>query len=215
MWLDVEHAVIGQPVLYISMTKDVTIQRSDLEQVKLLGEFFEIDYHKLLKKEEGHMKDTMLTVDIETETQRNYTKERIREIYRAMLKFIDSCRYFYYELGSLIDEPSLSDESMESVRDANAQLNKMFGDIVDRLEYAMLDIPEETYDQIHEYVWMDLRDYIGMVANIDYEKDFEYYRKHPEDRDYVEESDRYMQDYLKGGYRKELRALFKDYIVKS
>ena len=94
MWLDVEHAVIGQPVLYISMTKDVTIQRSDLEQVKLLGEFFEIDYHKLLKKEEGHMKDTMLTVDIETETQRNYTKERIREIYRAMLKFIDSCFSF-------------------------------------------------------------------------------------------------------------------------
>ena len=67
----------------------------------------------------------------------------------------------------------------------------------------------------NEYVWMDLRDYTGLIANVDCEKDFEYYWKHPEDRDYIEESDRYMQDYFKRGYRKELRALFKDYIVKS
>ena len=75
---------------------------SELEQVKTLGEYFETDYHQLLKKEEGQMtttnEDNKGTMN---EAQVTYTKERVREIYKAMINYIDRCRYYYYELMPL------------------------------------------------------------------------------------------------------------------
>ncbi len=188
---------------------------SELEQVKTLGEYFETDYHQLLKKEEGQMtttnEDNKGTMN---EAQVTYTKERVREIYKAMINYIDRCRYYYYELMPLGSEDLQDKDYQQVVLTANTELRALFNNITLQLKYSMLDIPEGFYKKVYDYLWVELNDFIELIADSQIEQT----AKEETDTDfddYYDWADNFLERYFDTGYEKELRELFADYIVKD
>ncbi len=180
---------------------------SDLEQIKNLGNFFGVSYLEFLEKEDAIMNNK------EVEQQYSiYTKDRIREIYHAMLGFIYTCQSYYAD-EYLNDEKNASEEDYtEKVHEAWNNLYTNILNINTLLERSMLDISEESYKKIESYIWDELHDYISLaVPDKSHGDNFD---GAPYDEDWIESANEYFAKYLEGGYRQELRSLFEEYMVK-
>ncbi len=194
---------------------------SDMEQVIKLGMYFDINYHELLEKEEDEMAESNKITGIVTDWQAQYTKERIREIYRAILNYIERCKYYYQRM--FVQGAGTSDEVKKMGNLAEIELNALYNNANSQLEHSMLDIPEDMYEKVEQYLWTELSDYIDIMSGT-YEQDYEEpdpgdemeenSETDPEIEHWMEESDRYLAEFFGGRYRKDLRELFEDYIVK-
>ncbi len=187
---------------------------SELEQVKTLGEYFETDYHQLLKKEEGQMTNSNEKNNgTMNEAQVTYTKERVREIYRSIINYIDRCRYYYYELMPLEEEDLKDENYRQSVLRANTELRTLFNTITLQLKYSMLDIPEGFYKKVYDYLWVELNDFIELIADSQ-EDNYTEDETTSDYDDYYDYTYNFLEKYFDTGYEKELRELLEDYIVK-
>ena len=185
---------------------------SEMEQVKVLADYFEIDYHQLLKEEEIMTNGKEMTSKTVNEAQAIYTKDRIREIYQGMLAFVHRGREWYYSLLVGNEEELLDKEYQKQVLAANAELRAMFNNIAYRLENSMLDIPQASYEKIYNFLWTELDDYVDLIASPTIVEDAEKGRD-PEDEDYYDLAMDHISEFLDGGYNNDLRELFREYIV--
>ncbi len=187
---------------------------SDLEQVKLIADYFGVDYHQLLDTEEKEMA-TNNVVSIATgmanETQIQYTKERVREVYAAVMNVINKIMEYFYieEQPEGLDRDQYKEQSVAAHVDAFMAAENVF----EILEKYLLDIPEKLYNEVCEYIWTTLSailDDIEDTYNTRMEKkdDDEFYNMTNR------ELDKRVEPFRKGGYISDMRRIFADFIVK-
>ncbi len=184
---------------------------SEIEQVKKLGDYFEVDYHQLLVREDEPMNNMEKRIDYLTEAQIDYTKNRVREIYKAIVDYYHNCRSYYY-IFKAKQENELSEEDVKEMYLANGELKRDFSRITDLLEYSMLDLPEDFYNKVLAYLWVDMIDYIDVITCPKSDNNDEW-EQYSEWKEVVENMYESLGEFLKNEYQKELRELFKDYIV--
>ena len=183
---------------------------SELEQVKMLGEYFEIDYHQLLMKEGETMAfEAKGLLDIDNESQAQYTKKCIRQVYKATLDFINNVGYYYENLPRELPERE-DVEAIVQIQQANAEMREHFNRIIEVMEYSMLDIPKATYEDLMEFFWTDLEDYIDALADPAIAEHV-ITREEDDYKDYAMQGLSELFD--KGKYMDVLRSVFKDYMV--
>lgn len=187
---------------------------SDLEQIKQVADYFGVEYHQLLDKEEEEMATkgaVNMMVGMASEEQAKFTKEKVREIYGALIDYINAIFDYYYTENPDKDGDPFNPEYKS--RQASAYtIAIMHRRNVDRvLEKDMLDIPKKLYDQVHTYLWSEAQSVLEEVID-SFEPEDE------EDPDYAPEDALIRADeltgYRNGGYIARLREIFADYIVK-
>ncbi len=182
---------------------------SDLEQVKKISEYFKVDYHQLLKKEAAKMENYSSNYT-DTTAQAVYTKDKIREIYVAIVEFIDDAEYVFYDLAYAFPDNTSNKEFMDIVGEKRGELKASLTTIKDLVRDNMLDIPEAFYEKLDNYCWSTLDNLITAITD--------YYIYTNEDGDEILEFADVLGNYDAyfeyREYLKELRALFQDYIVK-
>ena len=191
---------------------------SDLEQVKSLGEYFQVDYHFMLDEEEIEMPVLEKTSDHAVDTaQRLITKNRIREIYKGMLEFLDLCRYYHSDLatdlvwcGEILPE-EVCENYYECLEDANQKMRMKYFEVRDEIDRSMLDIPEDDFVKLKEFLWARLFNCIDLVADPDRKppkKGEPEPEGYPDQNDFVEFWELAFDNYIE-----ELRELFADYTI--
>ena len=188
---------------------------SDLEQVKLVADYFGVDYHQLLDKEEKEMA-TNNTVSIASgmanEMQQQYTKDRVRELYTAILDSVDALMdYYYAEIAYTRQEKEESEDVNESIGETYFHANAMIRKVDSILERNMLDIPEVLYKNVHEYLWTEI-DSLFQEAIETFNHDEEQDESLTEEE--MEHLDERIKHFRNGGYMSDLRRIFADFIVK-
>ena len=187
---------------------------SDLEQVKLVADYFGVEYHQLLDKEGKEMASNnavSVITGLANEAQVQHTKEKVRGIYGALIDYIHAIYNYYYTVNP-DENADPNNPEFRAKLDGAYNVAIVFRGLVDKaLEKAMLDIPEKLYEQIHIYLWSELQEILDEVryyhTPID-EDDPDYF---PEDAFITQEE---LRLYRNGGYMEKLRKLFVDYIVK-
>ena len=191
---------------------------SEIEKVKELADYFQVDYHQFLEKEDGQMTENISTKsnsiisNMTNTAQAQYTKDRAREIYRAMLGFISRCDYYLWELECPCEEVLRSEEYQESTLSAHRELSARLKGIDDMLQYSMLDFPAQFYKNVHDYIWRELNGYMDYVADPNIKENAE---KGLDYSPWTWEEEMHYDQYVEEGlYLDDLRELFDDYIVK-
>lgn len=189
---------------------------TDLNQVKLLGEYFETDYHNFLKSEEEEMMASNTNVYmLNNPAQAQITKDNVREIYKAMVDYYEKCRDWFFTLKTK-DEGEKEEETYRIMLNAaHTDLTSLFHKADKAIKYAMLDLPEKHYKRFRDYMYVDMVDYIDIVAYIgeDVEEEIDE-EMAAEIEFYLEGKDERLANYFRYEYLEELRDLFADYIVK-
>ena len=199
---------------------------SEIEQIKSLGGFFGIDYHKLLSKEEEEMKENTSAMNtiITDDYQARRTKDCVREIYNQIFGYIDLCEYHtneLYKCEMIVDE--IEDGTTvyrEAAYKAKKELLDCFEKVLRTVRASLLDIPADFYDKLEEYLWTDLNDYGDQVTHIptdeEWEKKLEPLSEEEirELRSYKPEFVEPVKEYYNTEYMDRLRELFADFIVK-
>ncbi len=182
---------------------------SDLEQVKLVANYFGVEYHQLLDKEEKEMTTVSGFNGMANEVQNQYTKDKVREIYGVLLDCISTAmNYYYTEEADYMSQQS--GEEYEAANRSNYQdSDEACGKVLDLIKRQMLDIPENLYNQVEQYVMTDIATVIECaIALIKDEDDSE---------DEFKANVLWAIDYFKEfrmRYMNDLRRIFADYIVK-
>lgn len=190
---------------------------TDLNQIKMIGEFFETDYHNFLKTEDKEMMaSNTYNYTLNNSAQAQITKDSVREIYKAMIDYFAKCRDWFYTMKAY-DESEKEEEAYRITKNAaHTDLTEAFNRIDSLLEYAMLDLPEQFFKKIRDYMYVDLVDFIDLIAYIGEEGEEEI------DEDcaaYIEsflfDAEENLEKRFRYEYLEELRELFSDYIVKE
>ena len=119
---------------------------ADLELVKKIAEYFNCNYYDLLTKvEDKNMTEEMSFMDIASEKQRIATRERVRDVYEALMEAIEKAHRFYYrELYDYNNNELVrlyEDVEYEDVEAASERLGFL-------LWKYMLDIPADLRKKI-------------------------------------------------------------------
>lgn len=114
---------------------------AELEQINMLGNFFGVDYHDLLFSEDKEMAGTVNTVVANTQAQD--TKIYVRKIYKAMLRYLEQCRAWYYHLESFSEDDKKTQNYRIACDNAKKDLQKKFYKADHLLKVSMLDLPKE------------------------------------------------------------------------
>lgn len=188
---------------------------SDLEQVKKIGDYFETDYHFLLNKEE----DTMSTTTINTfdgSAQALYTRERVRELYASLLKYVNRGAYYQMEIADLKgfceEDMKLAVKMPDLMHQASEEMYSILDETIELLNSYLLDIPEGLFDRLYNYT-CERQDDVIEYYRFTYAAADEGEGREAElwiNEDALEQA----SDYFYGKGMKELRELFKDYIVR-
>ncbi len=188
----------------------------DLEQVKAVADFFEIDYHDLLvkKEEEENMTAALNYMAMTSEKQRVITRDRVREIYEALAEAINTAwNYFYTEfygsLGEKADELFLKKYHIQ-YEEAEWVCQKV--DFL-LLKYQ-LDIPESLQTKIRSLKWSLAEGVIQETCSLFIDLMDDEYKKEAEDG--IEVLFRKIEGYV--AVRQAIDVLndaFSEYIVNE
>lgn len=184
---------------------------SDLEQVKKIAAFFDVDYHRLLNQEDNKMNNNNSIVVSGSTNQTVYTREIVRDLYLSMLGVIDSVEWFWDLMSSYPEFYPSTHEDFIIEKDAYEKaMQSSLADAKKKLERSLLDIPETLYSRLETYIWSVLENLVSQVTD---------YKFNPQDEDdlptYEESVYIPLCDYYEDRkYMRELRDLFQDYIVR-
>ncbi len=188
---------------------------SDLEQIKTIGKYFDVDYHQLLKLEEDKMNNNVSTVTVDNAAISLYSRDKVREIYLEILEYLDRAERGYCALNAELSlnvgevKSMSSREFLDHVGEVHGDLHCMLDGIRDDIRKLLLDIPESLYENINDYSWSRLENLMNMISS--YHIDGEVC-EYPVIDDGV---DGFLESYFETReYMNELRDLFNDYIVK-
>ena len=196
---------------------------SDVEQIKAIGEYFDIDYSVLLRKVEGqNMIDEIKLpfspegVALEGIEKRigDYieTKRCVRNIYHKMLDYVletKACFEKYQRLeDGEVSEALLEEEGMD-----NNRLKDLYFELQDEVTRCYLDLSADLYHEIRSYMWGVMFEFhddvaLGKLCGPNYKPTKEEKKK---EADRVEE----MKNYFSTGFYEDVENLFGYYIVSD
>ena len=183
---------------------------SDLEQVKQIADYFGVEYHQLLKKEgEEEMTTVNGFTGMASEVQAQYTKDRVREIYGALLDCIYTALNFYDTQKADYESEQTGVEYEVSNRTNYSDADNACGKVLNLINRNLLDIPEDLYNQVKTYVLTDISNVIDWA--------FAYIIDEEDPEPDIEEEQEHAKDEIKAfrmRYVNDLRRIFADFIVK-
>lgn len=193
----------------------------DVEQVKAISEYFDIDYLVLLQKvEDKNMVDgikvsvsaeDMLPVGFEKKIG-DYieTKRCIRSLYQKMLEYVLETEKCFEKYQSLEDDKITKDTWDEEAED-NDRLKNLYSKIEDEIDNYYLDLPVGMINDIRNYLWGVMFDYHDAVAIGKLEEPD--YNPTDEEKKKLEETLEEMRNYFKYKFYEDIEELFGDYMV--
>ena len=142
---------------------------SDLEQVKTLAEYFDVDYHQLLKEEKEMTNTTEIKYDLTNDVQKQYTRNIIRSIFKKTRELLEEIEEYAWEFSNIEGGPEVffSEDNKEKVLQAYHTMDEMQDDVLKELQYAMLEIPEKSYLDLREFLGFQVQELIKCTANPD------------------------------------------------
>lgn len=187
----------------------------DLEVIKQIAGFFDIEYHELLEEEEENMNMENDFMKLAVEKQRIMTRDRIREIYEALWDATEKAwDYFHAEDTTSYEDDNWAENTGEGYEEADAACRK----VDNLLEKYMLDIPLKLSQQIHMLIWTKVRSVIDTANNL-YADPFGYEDLTEEEKEDKERARREMRGremlFRERGYEGILYEVFGNYIVKE
>ncbi len=182
---------------------------SDLEQVKQIADYFGIEYHQLLEKEEKEMEAVSSFNGMANEVQMQYTKGKVREVYDALLDCIYTALN-YYDTEEVDYKSGMTGEEYEvSFRTTYQDTDKSRAKVLNLIKRQLLDIPETLYNQVEQYVMTDIATVIECA--------FAFLPDEDDPESLIENDQMMAEEYLKefrNRYVSDLRRIFADFIVK-
>ena len=185
---------------------------SDIEQVKVIADYFDIDYHELLTiAEEKDM--TMSTENILAKgstSQQKYTKKLIRKIYHRIIDLTEAIHYYtdmqYYPRDL---EAFKAEENVAFIKEGAKDMGDKLWELERMLHRGMLDIPTDSYKKIEKYIY-------GMLTNwVEGTAPALMYNRSDEDLErYLDEND-WIFDYIDEDYLEDIRKVFAEYIPEN
>ena len=185
---------------------------SDLEQIKVLAEYFEVDYHQLLREEKAMTSAAEVRYDLTNDEQKQYTRTIVRGIYQGIINLLDKMEDYDWRFTWLDEEEPdslFNDENKELVKDAYREMNGMRRDLVKQLRYSLLDLPVDFYHSMKEYLDEELYAMIKGIADIDIDR----YKSDDDRNDYLHSWAWASLQLEEEVVEERLRQLFADYIV--
>ena len=193
----------------------------DVEQVKAISEYFDIDYLVLLQKvEDENMSDgikvsvsaeDMLPVGFEKKIG-DYieTKRCIRNIYHKMLAYVLETDKCFNKYQNLKDE-EITEQTYEEEAEDNERLKDLYNELDNELDRCYLDLPFRMHNDIRNYMWGVMFDYhdavaIGKLEGLNYNPTEDEKKK-------VQETIEEMRNYFNYQFYKDVEDLFGDYMV--
>ncbi len=185
---------------------------SDLEQVKQMADYFGVEYHQLLAKEEEEMAEKSVHsgfTGMASEMQVQLTRDRVREIYSAVLGCIRKVISYYYTEDTYEFDEHESQEYYEETKRAYTEANDACYKVENLLDDYLLDIPMDLYDRVHEYIWTDIRNMLEGIMSAYKSSEEELYES-----GLYDDLENKMDSFTRTGYLEDLRRIFADYIIK-
>ncbi len=183
---------------------------SDLEQIKEIADYFKVDYHELLeKKTEENVNEKEDFKDMMIEKQKVVTRDRVREIYEALVEaIVKSWRFFYtewYTSENIDDMVKRYYIEFEEAEDACRTVDYL-------LTKYMLDIPADLNEKIYSLKWTMAESVLMDTVCL--------FCEHEEDE--MEEVEKELSNMLMTGmefqevkFVNKLKPVFEQYIVKQ
>jgi len=118
---------------------------ADLETVKAIATFFNVNYIELLKQQEKKtmLDNKVMVQDVSIDMEK--TKDVIRVVYQKMSTFMDA---------------AVRELCFDSDEETFMKYEEVYEDIVGTLHRSMLDIPIGIYDQLKVIVEEELHEYM-------------------------------------------------------
>lgn len=193
----------------------------DVEQVKAIGDYLNIDYLLLLQKvEDQNMVDGIkVSVSAEDMFSEGFekkigdyieSKRCIRGIYHKMLAYVVETEKCFDKYQRLKDD-EITEETWDEEAEDNERLKNLLCEIGNEIDKCYLDLPVKLLNEIRNYLWGVMFDYhddvsIGKLEGINYAPTEEEKKK-------LEETLKDMRHYFKYGFYEDIEELFGDYMV--
>lgn len=181
---------------------------ADIEQVKTLGDFFHVDYHELLKKEDVSMERTMM--DYSKALQYQKTKDCVREIYAEIVELMEMAKVSLvnWHPGNGKEIPDETREVNQRIDQANidAECNKVYMLV---LKHA-IDFPVDYRNWLLGYL---VADFLPVVQGLHYTFSEEEANEIGVPYDSPEVEYEELLYYFENEYIDELAYMFKDYMM--
>lgn len=186
---------------------------SDLEQVKILAEYFDVDYHQLLREEKEMTNTTEIRYDLTNDVQKQYTRNIVRSLYQNIRDLLNEIDQYSWEFSEKTDgdpEVFFSEDNMKKVREAYGVMISKYRALNKQLQYAMLDIPEDFYNRVSVFLDENIYGMIKSTANPNIER----YSNEDEFVDIMSDLDWVTTNFEEGVTEEWFRKVFEEYIVK-
>ena len=194
---------------------------TDVEQVKAIGEYLDIDYLCLLQKvEDQNMVDEIkLSVSTEDILPAGFekkigdyieTKRCIRAIYHKMLMYVVETEKCFSKYQNLKEDEITEQTWAEEDKD-NDRLNQLYCEIDDELDKYYLDLPFRMLNDIRNYMWgvmFDYQDAIAIGKKVDSD-----HKPTEEEKKKTDETIKEMRYYFDVQFYKDIEELFGEYMV--
>lgn len=193
----------------------------DVEQVKTISDYLNIDYLALLQKVEDKDMVEGIKVSVSAEDMLparfekrigDYieTKRCIRMIFNKMREYVLETEKCFEKYQNLKDE-EITDETYDEEAEDNNKLKKLYCELQDEVENHFLDISFEMNNKLRNYIWgmmFDLHDdvSIGKLEGPNYNPSKEEKKK-------VQERIEEMKNYFEYQFYIDVEELFEDYMV--
>ncbi len=140
---------------------------TDLELVKVLAEYFDVDYHLLLREEKEMTTATEIRYYLNSDAQKEYTRNLVRGLYQGMRRLLVEIRDYAWEFWNYDPKPEVlfSEEIKTDIHHAYEKMTEMRNNIMDQLKDGMLDLPQEFYYSIFHFLDHEIDTLIRNTAN--------------------------------------------------
>lgn len=195
---------------------------TDVEQVKAISDYLDIDYLFLLQKVEDDNMVDGIKVSVSTEDilpigfekkigDYIETKRCIRNIYQKMLEYVletEKC----FEKYQRLEDDEMTMEKYEEEADDNWRLKEMFCDLQDEIDKYFLDINYNLINKIRNYIFGVLFDLHDDIAVGKFEK-FAATKPTDDEKKQFQERAEEMKKYFNCQFYEDVEDLFGDYMV--
>ena len=192
---------------------------TDVEQVKAIGEYFDIDYLHLLQKVEDENMVNGINVSVSTEEMLPFgfekkvgdyieTKRCIRNIYYKMLAYIRETRNCFQKY-QMLEADKITKDTWDEEVDDNGRLKDLYCEIESEIDKCYLDLNFELQNEIKNYMWGVMFDYHDDVA---VGKLIDVNTTDAEKKRFQERAEE-MERYFEIGFYEDIAELFGDFMV--
>lgn len=194
---------------------------TDIEQIKAISNYFNIDYLVLLKKVEDHSMVDGIRVSVTAEDVfpigyekkiGDYieTKRCIRNIYNKMLAYVLETNKCFKKYQNLKND-EITEETYDEEGADNFRLKDLHCEMIAEVRKYYLDLSTKMYNDIINYMWGVMFDYHDDVAIGKLEGPN--YKPTKKEKQKVNDRINEMKNYFDHQFYEDIENLFEAYIV--